>query len=157
MARLPTLKNGLELKRAAPPAVFTGVMAFVFALVLGVAVLTTMPANTETLSISNWVHGLQEMPKHFQLFEFVRTHWLHLICAILVSMTAGGTAPSAACAAARKRSRSGPVTASNSPGLVQNWPAPMVNDATKPVASASARAASACGSRRTGLMLLISA
>jgi hypothetical protein len=92
MARLPTLKNGLKLERAAPPAVFTGFMAFAFSLVLSVAVLTSMPATTEMLSISNWVHGLQEMPRHFQLFEFVRTHWLHLICAILVSMAAGGFA-----------------------------------------------------------------
>jgi Type IV secretion-system coupling protein DNA-binding domain len=92
MARLPTLKNGLELERAAPPAVFTGAVAFVFALVLSVVVLITMPATTETLSISNWVHSFEETLGRFQFLEFLRAHWLHLICAIVVSMAAGGFA-----------------------------------------------------------------
>ena len=43
------------------------------------------------------------------------------------------------------------------PGLVQNCPAPIVSEATKPAAICSARAASAAGNKSTGLMLLISA
>jgi hypothetical protein len=92
MAALPTLKNGLELKRAAPPAVFTGVMTCMFALVLCIAVLITMPATTQTLSISSWVHSFQDTLGHLQLSKVLRTHWLHLICAILVSMAGGGYA-----------------------------------------------------------------
>src|SRR5665213_902046 len=89
MTRLPTLKAGLKLKRSASPAVFTGVMTFVLTLVPCVAVLITMPAPTETLSISNWIHSLQEALGHFKLFELLRAQWVHLIGAIVVSMAAG--------------------------------------------------------------------
>lgn len=92
MARLPTLKAGLELERPASPAVFTGVMAFILALVLCLTVLITLPATTQTLSISDWVQSFQETLGHFQLVKLLRTHWLHLICAVLISMAAGAFA-----------------------------------------------------------------
>ena len=40
---------------------------------------------------------------------------------------------------------------------MQNWPTPIVSEAAKPLAMAAPRAARACGSTNTGLMLLISA
>ena len=74
-----------------------------------------------------------------------------------VSMVCAGAPPSASVAEARNASRSGPSSASTNPGLVQNWPAPRVKEPTKPLPIAAARAAIAFGSRKTGLMLLISA
>ena len=74
-----------------------------------------------------------------------------------VSIGAGGTAAIAARSNPRNRSRSEPSTAQHSPGFVQNWPTPSVIDAAKPRAISSVRVASASGSRKTGLRLLISA
>lgn len=91
MARLPTLKNGLELKRAVPPAVFTGVMTFLIALVLCSTVLVTMPATTETLSISNWVRSFQATFGQYHLFD-LRAHWMHLVGAVAISAAAGAHA-----------------------------------------------------------------
>src|ERR1700685_4011000 len=44
-----------------------------------------------------------------------------------------------------------------SPGLVQNWPAPRVNDAYSAAAILSTRSRSAPGRMKTGFVLLISA
>ena len=57
----------------------------------------------------------------------------------------------------RKPSRCELSCARSNPGLVQNWPAPIVSDATKFLAICSPRDASAAGRTSTGLMLLISA
>ncbi|MNT32926.1 hypothetical protein D3C72_1688320 [compost metagenome] len=72
-----------------------------------------------------------------------------MVCAALCFMCSA--------AAATKRSSPAPSRAITRPGLVQNWPAPWVSEATKPCASASPRACKAAGKRNTGLIELISA
>ncbi len=51
----------------------------------------------------------------------------------------------------------GALLGDHQPGLVQNCPAPMLSEATKPLAISSPRALSAAGSGNTGLIELISA
>ncbi len=74
-----------------------------------------------------------------------------------VSMVVAAASVSASPAAATKRSSASPAMPMTRPGLVQNWPEPMVSDWTKAGASVSPRAASAAGISTTGLMLDISA
>ncbi len=70
-----------------------------------------------------------------------------------VSMVCGPTFSSAPCAAASKASASAPAITTAMPGLVQNWPAPMVSDPAQPSAMPLARADIAAGSRNIGLTL----
>ncbi|WP_426424213.1 type IV secretion system DNA-binding domain-containing protein [Bradyrhizobium genosp. A] len=92
MSGLPTLKSGLELQRAKAPAVFTGVMALLLALVPCVIALMTVPTITETLSVSTWIHNGEEMFKHLPLWELLRARWPYLITAIVISLMAGAYA-----------------------------------------------------------------
>lgn len=92
MTSLPTLKPGLEPYRARPPAIFTGVMAFLLALMLCVPILMTVPGSTEALSFSSWAHSVQDTVEHFHLGTLVKARWLDLICAIAISMVAGAYA-----------------------------------------------------------------
>lgn len=92
MSGPPTLKSGLELQRAKAPAVFTGLMALLLALVPCVIVLMTAPAITETLSASTWIHHGEEMFRHLSLWELPRAHWPYLVTAIVISLMAGAYA-----------------------------------------------------------------
>src|SRR3989338_1657400 len=67
-----------------------------------------------------------------------------------VSMVCGPIRASASWAAAVKASVSGQSSATMMPGLVQNWPAPIVRLAAQPSAIWAARLVSASGSRNTG-------
>ena len=76
----------------------------------------------------------------------------------LVSIRCPVAPPTAAPAAARNASPSGPAGRNSSPGLVQNWPDPSVREPTYAVASAATSPpASAPGSTTTGLIDDISA
>ena len=68
-----------------------------------------------------------------------------------VSMVCGATSPSAATADALNASASGPSTTMATPGLVQNWPAPMVSEPAQPLPIASPRAFTAAGITNIGL------
>ncbi|MNG89125.1 hypothetical protein D3C79_479800 [compost metagenome] len=74
-----------------------------------------------------------------------------------VSMVCAAAWRTCSLAASMKRCNAGPWRAITRPGLVQNWPAPWVSEATKPCASASARVCRAVSNRNTGLIELISA
>ena len=68
-----------------------------------------------------------------------------------------GQPGTASATAVRKASSSGPSTAKTRPGLVHSWPTPTVRESTYAWASPAGSAARAPGSRKTGLMLDISA
>jgi hypothetical protein len=69
-----------------------------------------------------------------------------------VSMVCGADgATSASVAASTKASRLGPSTITAMPGLVQNWPAPMVSEPAQPLAISAPARLGASGSRNIGL------
>ena len=74
-----------------------------------------------------------------------------------MSIEAGVAAATAAVSSSRKRTRSSPSTATRIPGFVQNCPTPSVIELRNPSAMELLRVASAPGSTKTGLQLLISA
>ena len=70
-----------------------------------------------------------------------------------VSITCEPVLARASLAAATKLSVSLPATTTAMPGLVQNWPAPIVSEAAQPAPSAAARVFTASGRTNIGLTL----
>ena len=67
-----------------------------------------------------------------------------------------GTGPACPTAPATRSAKPEPAGTNTTPGLVQNCPAPSVNEAARPLASSSARASSAAAVIRTGFTALSS-
>ena len=74
-----------------------------------------------------------------------------------ISAVSNGAGAASATRSATASNMPEPAGAKIRPGLVQNWPAPRVNDATNPAAIASVSAAAAAAVTNTGLTVPISA